>query len=238
MSGNAYYSGYRDSYFQGVHYTQPHHSLYREWMDDARLPPPDEMNGDLGHRNGVDRHHNQDGRKDTREKESALRSKYWEFFDDEEDWEVFNRFNMTVESNGRLVYKHVVGDTEQNRQTAASITAMNPPQMRTGNNNPISNTTNNQEATAAATAAANQQHQSATINGNNNNNITSADIAATINPAVPVGATNSSNAHAAASGDASRHVTSGSLFDPRTITRIRGRVDAWTDRGSVGERKI
>lgn len=39
----------------------------------------------------------------------SLGTQYWDFFDDEENWEIFNKYNLQVESNGRIIYNHIMG---------------------------------------------------------------------------------------------------------------------------------
>lgn len=132
---------YRDSTFQFQHLTHSYYSLYNEWMDDEDLPPPDDpLGGNHEHlptttninsasqdadnpagsdidpvagsnvTQAISAHSNSN---------DNVGTQYWDYFDDEEDWEIFNKFNLQVESNGRIIYNHIVGQNVDSGGTTA-----------------------------------------------------------------------------------------------------------------------
>ncbi|CCK69718.1 Swm1p KNAG_0C06220 [Huiozyma naganishii CBS 8797] len=106
-------SNFRDSSFQYQHLRSSHHALYQEWLDDVALPPPDQTGSDApedGTAHGVEGGPDSGGVKEGRPAaHNALDStQYWDYFDDEEAWQIFNKHNLTVESNGRVVFHPVV----------------------------------------------------------------------------------------------------------------------------------
>ncbi|KAK5962243.1 Swm1p PWA37_000282 [Arxiozyma heterogenica] len=122
---------YRDSSYQYQHFTHSYYALYNEWRDDEDLPPPDNPLSSLNHNdisatsrtnsdteisNTVTNANNNttEIRPDqaamfTSTNGDSLGTQYWEFFDDEENWEIFNKYNLQVESNGRIIYNHIIG---------------------------------------------------------------------------------------------------------------------------------
>lgn len=122
---------YRDSFYQYQHFTHSYYALYNEWRDDEDLPPPDNplsgfnhnvisatgrTNSDTEISNTVTNANNNTAeiRPDqaamlTSTNGDSLGTQYWEFFDDEENWEIFNKYSLQVESNGRIIYNHIIG---------------------------------------------------------------------------------------------------------------------------------
>lgn len=122
---------YRDSSYQYQHFTHSYYALYNEWRDDEDLPPPDnplsgpnhndisatmQTNSNTEISNAVINTNNDttEVRPDqttmfTPTNGDSLGTQYWEFFDDEENWEIFNKYNLQVESNGRIIYNHIIG---------------------------------------------------------------------------------------------------------------------------------
>lgn len=122
---------YRDSSYQYQHFTHSYYALYNEWRDDEDLPPPDDplsgphhndISATMQTNNGTEisntvantNNDTAEVRPDqptmfTHTNVDSLGTQYWEYFDDEENWEVFNKYNLQVESNGRIVYNHIIG---------------------------------------------------------------------------------------------------------------------------------
>lgn len=146
-------SQYRDSSYQYQHFIHPYYALYNEWMDDEELPPPDDMlggsnqNGSTIATDTTTNTHNTNTTTNNNTVEAvegngvindtdatlsnaatngtSLNTQYWDFFDDEENWEIFNKFNLQVESNGRITYNHIVG-RDVNSQDNSDGANMNP----------------------------------------------------------------------------------------------------------------
>lgn len=122
---------YSDSSYQYQHFTHSYYALYNEWKDDEDLPPPDDPLSGTNHndisesirRTDDNETSNTEGNTNNGSIEmrpeqttmfattnaDSLDTQYWEFFDDEENWEIFNKFNLQIESNGRIVYNHIIG---------------------------------------------------------------------------------------------------------------------------------
>ncbi|SMN22972.1 similar to Saccharomyces cerevisiae YDR260C SWM1 Subunit of the anaphase-promoting complex [Maudiozyma saulgeensis] len=108
------YSNCRDSYVQYQHLAKSHNVLYHEWMDDGALPTPDQILRNLPHRSrGSDNGAiDQDDTMITNDIESTVgftvSDKYWDFFCDDEQWEIFHTANLTVEPNGNLMFNRMI----------------------------------------------------------------------------------------------------------------------------------
>lgn len=131
---------YRDSAFQFQHLPHSYYSLYNEWMDDEDLPPPDDPLG--ANQDHPPTTTNINGASQDADNPAGsefdptgtnvaqvisshsttndnVGTQYWDYFDDEEDWEIFNKFNLQVESNGRIIYNHIVGQDVDSGTTTA-----------------------------------------------------------------------------------------------------------------------
>lgn len=182
-------SNYRDSYFQFQHLARSQSVLYREWMADEPLPAPDEVfqadgqgrraaeDGGDGASWSVPPTH---GGEDALGPSTVVSEKYWDVFDDDEQWETFAPANLVLESNGNVIYSKVVG--------AAG--------------DPVSRET--QEAGAGAGTGAGAGSGTA-----------------------PTGS--GANADDGEAEAPERDVIVGSVFDPRTLARIRAKVTGWDD---------
>ena len=113
-------SNYKDSYFQFQHLAQSQSVLYREWMADEPLPTPDQIlrAAGPGGRGAMDAGGSQGGSVPPGQgsgdlprdlgPSTVVSDKFWDFFEDDEQWETFTPANMTLESNGNLIYSKVV----------------------------------------------------------------------------------------------------------------------------------
>jgi len=114
------YSNCRDSYVQYQHLAKSHNVLYHEWMDDNALPTPDQILRNLPHRS-----HGSDSAVDDQDDMTVpagtsvdndmednvgftVSDKYWDFFCDDEQWEIFHSANLTVEPNGNLMFNRMI----------------------------------------------------------------------------------------------------------------------------------
>ncbi|CAL9727662.1 anaphase-promoting complex subunit Swm1p [Monosporozyma unispora] len=137
---------YRDSNFQFQHLTHSYYALYNEWMDDDDLPPLDDSlnrnnenpvvnNPTTGGNNNI-----QDGggsalgsdidplgadittaMTSPNNNNDNVGTQYWDYFDDEENWEIFNKFNLHLESNGIILYNRVIGQDLSNGGSISNI---------------------------------------------------------------------------------------------------------------------
>ena len=124
---------YRDSYTQYHHLPYSHYVLYQEWLHDEPIPTPDQLPvRDLTTINDVTTNLN-NGQADhagdlvagtgsvsttaaaAMVPSTQISSKYWDVFNDDEDWAIFNRAYLTVECNGNMVYNDPVSHTKEKK---------------------------------------------------------------------------------------------------------------------------
>ena len=212
------YSNCRDSYLQYQHLSQSHNILYHEWIDDGILPTPDQIVS-IQNNNGNNEENNNDNNNSININNVQVSDKYWDYFCDDEHWEIFNPMNLSIESNGNIIFNKLI--SAQNPLDNI-IDSRNNTRDRNDNNN--SNNSNN-----------NQGHTSYNISDNDDDNDTNGIIGDSDNLSDNNNNNNNNNNSTVQNNrnilnrdNTDNDIIIGSAFDPRTLNLIKQKVNGWS----------
>lgn len=240
---------YRDSYTQYHHLPYSHYVLYQEWLHDEPVPTPDQLpvrdlttvndvttnlnNGQANHAGDLAAGAGSVGAAIV--PSTQISSKYWDVFNDDEDWAIFNRAHLTVECNGNMVYNEPVSHTKvrhrkrKGRQGFTGIDDLNGDDdgdlvyvnsdidgsmdLSHGSQSSVSSNSSRRGPdyddgdVAMETADAGRTREDATVNNEGREDDDDDDDDD--------------------EDEDEDDVIIGSLFDPRTLARIKQRINGW-----------
>lgn len=203
------YSNCRDSYLQYQHLSQSHNILYHEWIDDGILPTPDQI---------ISVHNNEENNGDSGNIPTTnvqVSDKYWDYFCDDEQWEIFNPMNLSIESNGNIIFNKLISAQSPLDNV---IDGRNATRDRDNNNNDSNNNNN---------GANNQGHASDNISDNDDDNDTNGIMGDSDNLS-DNNNTVQNNKTILNKDNSDNDIIVGSAFDPRTFNSIKQRVNGWS----------
>ncbi|KAG0661612.1 Transmembrane 9 super member 3 [Maudiozyma exigua] len=208
------YSNCRDSYVQYQHLSQSHNILYHEWIDDGILPTPDQI---ISNQETNDDKYNDHGPMITN---LQVSDKYWDYFCDDEQWEIFNPMNLSIESNGNIIFNKLVS-------------AQGPLDniIDTSNNNNRRDRDNNRNNNTIATNS--QGHMSGNASDNDDDDTNgiigdSDNLTDNNNSSIQNNNNNNNNNTRINKDNSDNDIIVGSAFDLRTLNSIKQVVNGWS----------
>ena len=206
------YSNCRDSYVQYQHLSQSHNILYHEWIDDGILPTPDQI---ISNQETNDDKYNDHEPTITN---LQVSDKYWDYFCDDEQWEIFNPMNLSIESNGNIIF---------NKLVSAQGPLDNIIDTSNNNNNNSRDRDNNHNNNTIATNS--QGHMSGNASDNDDDDTNgiigdSDNLTDNNNSSIQ----NNNNNTRINKDNNDNDIIVGSAFDLRTLNSIRQVVNGWS----------